>query len=173
MSERVSSRMVLIAVVWLLTVMGLVWLGQGGVGLWNRQTEELMAVRERLSRVHGWLAVEQEVAAREAEAMGPLARVGRSELMWASLEGLQALAGAQGLFLNDLRPSETAGGGRRPGTIRLDARLEGPLAGIGKFLQQIPDKMPGVRLESLQFLPQEKGQVQALLRLSLPAWDRS
>ena len=172
MSQNRSFRMVFIASGWLMSVILLVFAGQDAVGFWNRQSEDLARSRERLSRLHGWLAVEQEIAGRETEVLGPLASVGRSDLGWVSLEGLQALAGAQGLSVMDLRPSETAGQGRKPGLLRLDVRVEGPVGQMGQFLQRIPDKMPGVRLESLQFLPQPKGQVQALLRLSLPVWER-
>lgn len=173
MNPKLSFRMFLIAGGWLMMVVCLVRLGEAAAGLWNRQVEDLAAARERLSRLHGWLSVEQEVTARETEALGPLAGADRSELSWVSLEGLQTLAGAQGLSVKELRPSELAGEGKVPGAIRLDLRLEGRLEPMGQFLQQIPDKMPGVRLESLQFLPQEKGQIQALLRLRLPAWERS
>ena len=173
MSRELSFRTILIAVGWLALVIGGVRLVEGATELWSRQSEELAAARQRLSRLHGWLTVEQEVTAREAEALGPLARSSRSELSWVGLEGLQGLAAAQGLSVQELRPSETAAEGRTPAVIRFDLRLEGGLAPIGQFLQQIPEKLPGVRLEGLQFLPREKGQVQALLRLRLPAWERS
>lgn len=173
MNKDFSFRTILIASGWLLAVVGLVRLGCGAVELWNHRTEDLRAAQERLSRLHGWLSMEQEVEAGEGELLGPLALADKSDLVWSCLEGLQALAGAQGLSVKELRPSESAGEGRHPGSIRLDIRLEGRLEQMGQFLQRIPDKMPGVRLESLQFLPQEKGQVQGMLRLSLPAWERS
>lgn len=174
LSKGLSFRAILISGGWLLAVVGLVRLGGGSIELWNRRTEELRTAQERLSRIHGWLSVEQEVEAREKGLLGPLALADKSGLIWSCLEGLQALAGEQGISLEELRPSESAGEGRRaPGSIRLDMRLEGGLEKMGQFLQRIPDKMPGVRLESMQFLPQEKGQVQGVLRLSLPAWEQS
>ena len=170
---RSSHKTVLIAAGWLFTVICAVHLGDRAIGSWNLRMEDLERTRERLSRLHGWLAVEQDLAAREEEALGPLAHSSRSELNWSCLEGLQSLARTQGLSVKELRPSETESQGNRPAVVLWDIRLEGPLDPLGQFLQQIPDKMPGARLESLQLLPQEKGGVQALLRLSIPVWEPS
>ena len=170
--KNVSLRRALLASGWMLAVMGLARAGEGAVELWNRRTEELNTARERLSRLHGWLAVEQEVTAREGDLLGPLVLADRSDWFWTGLESLQGLAAAQGLSVKELRPSETPGEGGHPAAVQLDVRLEGRPEQMGPFLRWIPEKMPGVRLEGLQLLPQEKGRIQVLLRLSMPAWER-
>ena len=171
MKSQISVRMVLFAGIWLGAVIFLMRAGQEGFGFWQRQTEELSSAKQRFARLQGWLEVQEKVAARHQEVLGPLAAASDANLSWVTLQGLQQAAQGQGLSVRELRPSQLPGQGRKPPILRLDLRIEGRLEQMGLFLQQIPDKIPGARLENLQFLPQEKGQAQGLVRLSIPVLE--
>lgn len=157
----------LIALLWMLVVVAAVRLGEGAFGLWQDQRNRLSSARERLGRLMGWLSVQEDVAAREREALGSLTGVDASGLGWLSLQELQELARAGGLAVTELRPTQVPGPSGQPPALRLDLKVEGPLGQFGTFLQQVPDRIPGIRLETLQLLPQAGGRAQALLRLNL------
>ncbi len=173
MKGQITPRAVGIAVVWLLTVILLVHMGEQGFGFWRRQNEELDNVRQRFARLRGWLEVQDKVTVRHQEALGPLAIASETNLSWVTMQGLQQAAQGQGLSVRELRPSQLPGQGHKPPMLRLDVKVEGRLEQMGAFLQQIPDKIPGVHLENLQFLPQEGGQAQGLIRLTVPDLERS
>jgi hypothetical protein len=171
--NRPSRSQWLIALAWLAAVMGLVRLGEAGFGVWARQRQALSDARERLSRLTGWLAVEEEVSAREQALPGGAAAQELSAIGWIGLQELQSLAREREISVLELRPTELPAQGARQAVVRLDLKLQGTLAAMAPFLQQIPDRLRGVRLETLQLLPQAGGAVQALLRLHLPGEKRS
>jgi len=165
--NRAGASRWLIALVWLAAVVGLARLGEVGFSAWALQRQTLSDARERLSRLTGWLAVEEEVRTREREWVGDLQGQVLSAIGWMGLEELQSLAREKEIVVLDLRPTELAGQGGRPAGLRLDLKVEGRIAAVGPFLQQIPERLRGVRLETLQLLPQAGGVTQALLRLHL------
>ena len=131
----------------------------------RRQGEELAQKRERLARLEGWLEAEDRVAARRKEVMGRLALSEGKEIGWAALQGLQEAAQAQGLSITDLRPSQVKGQGKKKLIFRVDVKLEGDLAQVDKLLQELPQALPGVRLENFQLVPQESDKAQTVMRL--------
>ena len=170
---RSSPKTFLLAGAWLLAVICAVGFAQKGWESWERGREDLQVAQDRLSRLHGWLADEQDLDALEKKALGPLAGVPSSGWSWTGLEGLQSAAQKEGLEVKEMRPSETAVQGNRTRTLYWDVRLEGPIGPLGKFLEGIPSQVPGVRLESLQLLPRQGAGIQALIRLSLPVKETS
>ena len=173
MKGRFSARAVLLAGVCFVLVILLVRGVELGLGFWQRQTETLANARQRFARLEGWLEVQEKVVTRHREVLGPLATASGANLSWVTLQGLQQAAQAQGLSVRELRPSQLPAQGQRPPMLRLDLRVEGSLQQMVAFLQQIPDKVPGARLENLQFLPQEAGQAQGLVRLNIPVREPS
>ena len=131
----------------------------------RRQGEELAQKKERLARLEGWLGVEERVAARRKEVLGRFAQADGKEIGWVMLQGLQEAAQAQGLAITDLRPSQVKGQGKRKPVFRVDAKLEGELAQVDQLLQQLPQILPGVRLENLQLIPREGGKMQSVMRM--------
>gem|GEM_PF-5762830 len=161
-----------IAAGWLLFVILGVRLVEVGFGFFEKQQEALAQTQEHLMRLKGWLLVEAQVTKRREEVLGPFARVPGGDWSWVTLQGLEQVAKEQSLTVTDLRPSELAGRGLTPTLLRLDAKLEGELAQISGMLRRLPEVMPGVKIESLQLMPQEGNRIQALVRLSLPELAR-
>ncbi len=160
-------RRVLFTLSWGLGVLLLVISAQSGFGLWRSLQGELALAQERLGRFQGWLAVEPKVVGRRDEALGSLARARELDFSWVALQNLQEAAKTQGLGLTELRPAHVTRRGSPP-ILRLDAKVEGGLAQVTGFLQQLPQALPGVHLDNLQLLPEEGGQIQGILRLLLP-----
>lgn len=167
MSVKRSFTTWSIAGAWALFVIAAVTLGDLGWGLWRRQNEGLRNAQERLSRLKGWLTVEEQVEERRNQLLGPFARAGNSDFSWLGLEAVQKAAQVRGLSVTELRPIQVPGRGGQPPTLRLDAKVEGRLDEMSSFLEQLPETLPGVRMEMLQIVPQEGDQVQGLLRLAL------
>lgn len=136
------------------------------IELSRRQQEELAQKRERMSRLLGWLEAEERVAARQKELLGRFLLAEGEEAGWVVLQGLQEQALAQGLSITELRPSQVKGQGKkRKPLFRVDAKLEGELAQVDRLLQELPQALPGIRLENLQLVPREGGKVQSVLRV--------
>ena len=171
MNPPVSLKNGAIALGWLVFVVLGIRLGAGVLEMWNDQSRGIAASQVRRSRLHGWLSVEQEVSKHREEALGPFAHAKPGDLAWIGLEGLQELARAEELTVTDLRPSEISGPGRKQPLLRMDLRVTGGLEKMAAFIGKIPDRLPGVRLESMQMIPEEKQGVQCLLRLSVPLWE--
>ena len=157
------------AIGWVLLVVGIASAAPWGFGLWQGQQEQWRQARERLSRLKGWLALEEEVAARKNELLGPLAQAQGNDLHWAALQAIEEAAQARGVSLTQLRPFQAPALAGKPVMLRLDAKVEGDLGQVSGFLQHLPDALPGVRLDNLQLMPQRESQVQGLLRLYLPS----
>lgn len=135
------------------------------IELSQRQQAELAQKRERMSRLLGWLEAEERVAARQKEVLGRFLLADGMEAGWVVLQGLQEQALAQGLSITELRPSQVKGQGKRKPLFRVDAKLEGELAQVDRLLQELPQALPGIRLENLQLVPREGGKVQSVLRV--------
>lgn len=162
-----------IVIGWGLGVVVAVRAGEQGLQLWRQKQEELRQSQEQLRRMLGWLETEQEITARWKEILGPLADVDSADWGWVALQGLQELVQAEGLGVEELRPSLVSGAvGRRP-TVQLDAKLQGNLHQVSALLSRLPEKIPGVRLQSLQLLPKEGQTVQALIRIQLLSTSES
>lgn len=163
------SKAVGIVAGWAVCVIVGVRLVDGGVILWRHQTEELTHVKEKLSRLQGWLLVEKEIAARREEIFGPLAHQTGDDIGWVCLRELQRVAREHGLTVVELRPSQVPAERGRPSFFRLHAKLEGEIKQMNNLLMKIPDAIPGVHLENVQFSPEQKdNQFQMLLQLALP-----
>lgn len=157
-----------LALIWLIGVIVVVRSAQAAFGVWNRRQEGLLESQERLARLVGWLEVKEEVLAKEQEILAASSSADPASLGLVGLAEIQRLASSLGLSITDLRPSEVpAQKGKNP-FVRLDLKVEGPLDQVGPFLQQLPERLPGVGLETLQLTSQPDGQAQALLRLNLP-----
>lgn len=159
-----------IAIGWALLVVGGVRGVEALLDLQRGQEQELQRQRERLMRLRGWLEVEERLLARRREVRGRFAAVDGKEMSWVAVQGLQEIAAQQGLAITDLRPSQVRGRGKKGEPVfRLDAKLEGQLQGFDQLLQQLPQLLPGVRLEGLQLSPMDNGQVQSILRMEWTA----
>ncbi len=167
LSKKNSVVVAGIALGWVLLVISGVRVLQWVSDAWRRQCEELVQAQEQLRRMHGWLAMEGEVASRHDQVLGPLAHLAGSDLSWMNLQEFQRVAQEQGLSLAEIKPLEIPGPKGQPSRWQLDAKVEGRLEQISVLLQKLPEFMPGVRLENLQLMPQDDGRVQGLLRLSL------
>ena len=154
-----------IGLVWALAVVA----GARGVDLLvdlgRRQEGELAQKRERLTRLQGWLEVEERVTAQRKEVLGRFALAEGKDVEWVVLQGLQEVAQGQGLSITDLRPSQVKGQGKRKDFFRVDVKLEGDLAQVDRLLQGLPEVLPGVRLENFQLVPLEGGKAQSVLRV--------
>ena len=169
MKSNRSLTMIGIVVGWGFFVIVGVHLVEWGLQLWQRQAQGLSQAQQQLSRLQGWISVEKEVEARRNDVLGPFAHVAGTDLSWVSLQGLQQMATAQGLVVTELRPSQSLAQGGQPRSLRLDAKLEGAVSQIGGLLQHLPEIMPGVRLDNVQLVPQQKeGRIQLLVQLTLP-----
>ncbi len=153
---------------------GLAWVlvvaaGTRGVDLLmdfgRRQEKELAQKRDRLTRLEGWLEVEGKVVARWKETLGRFAPAEGKEVGWVILQGLQEAAQGQGLAITDLRPIQVKGQGKREAFFRVDAKLEGDLAQVDRLLQELPQALPGVRLENFQLVPLGGGKAQSVVRV--------
>ena len=167
MKPRSFIRNLLFAAGWALGVLLLVVSVQFGFGWWSSLQGELGLARERLGRFQGWLAVEPQVVSRREELLGSLGGVGELDFSWIALQNLQEVAKAQGLVVTELRPAQVGSRGSLP-ILRLDAKIEGGLAQMSRFLHELPQVLPGIHLDNLQLLPEEGEKVQGILRLLLP-----
>ncbi len=164
-----------IALGWLVAVAAGARAADGLMEFERAQRQKLAQERNRFMRLQGWLEAQEEVAARRKETLGRFAQAEGKDAGWLLLQGLQEIAQAQGLSITDLRPSQPKGGqaarpagrGRKAGgpLYRVDARLEGGLEQVDRFLQELPQVLPGIRLENFQVVPQEGGRVQSVVRL--------
>lgn len=119
-------------------------------------------IQEQLARMQGWLSVEEKVMARLQQDLGASAQGSGEDLAWTALQGIERMVVAQGLTVVELRPTAS----------HLDAQVEGRLEQVGRLLEQLPDAIPGVRLESFQLTPKEGERVQAILRIAPPGRNR-
>ncbi len=154
-----------IALGWGLFVIVGVRLVDSGFGFWKKQRETLSQAQEQVKRLQGWLDVEKPLRERQGEVCGSLGRVSGTDLSWAAVQGLQKVAQEQGVSVTQLQPSRTSGQG--PEVLHLDTRIEGRLEQVSGLVQRLPEFLPGIRLDSVQFVPQGGNRIQALLRLSL------
>lgn len=154
-----------IVVGWSLFVMLGFQLIDKGIGLWQRHSEALDYARATLSRLQGWLTVNDEVATRHDFVLGPFAHKSNSDVAWVGFQGFQQAAQAQGLSVTEVRPSELTARPGSPPIFRLDAKVVGRVEQVSSLLTQLPDLIPGVRLMQLSISPHEGAQVQTLLRL--------
>ncbi len=147
----------------------------GAAKVWHEKNQELAGAQERLGHLQRWLKVKEEVTLRQQEALGPWVSSSSDirDAQWVCLSGLQEAAQASGLSVQELRPSEIQAGSKKKKVLRLDVKVEGDLDRMGGFLRQLPDRIPGIRLEHLQMIPQSGGRGQCILRLNFkPLSDR-
>ena len=155
-----------IAVGWFFLILLAFRLAEAGVEIWRRQNEELSQVEEKLKRLYGWLNAEEQVRSRREEIVGPFSKANPEDLGWMVLQGFQDTAKAKEVSVAELRPSPIAGQGKQSPGLRIDARIEGRLEQITRFLQRLPEAIPGIRLDSLQLSPlSESQQAQGAVRL--------
>lgn len=154
-----------IALGWLAAVAAAVWAGQGLMEMGRAQQNELSQKQEHLTRLEGWLGAEDQVAARRKETLGKFAQMEGADAGWLLLQGLQETAQAQGLSITDLRPSQVKGQKKRKPVQRVDAKLEGSLEQVDRFLQELPKALPGIRVENFQLVPQDGGRVESAVRM--------
>ena len=152
---------------WGLLVILAVHGADGLFGLWRERNQQWNQAQEQLRRMKGWLDAEQALSACRDERLGPFARLSGPERVWMSLQGFQQVAQGAGVTVTELNPFEIPSGERRASTFRLDAKVMGTSEQMSRFLQRIPEAMPGVRMGSLQLIPREDGQIRGLLRLDL------
>ena len=162
-----SLRNFAVAAGWGLLVVGGLRLGESSFRFWERQQEMLQQAQERMRRLQGWIEARGKVEELRDKVLGPLAEQGGNDLSWVALQGLQQAAKEGGMVVTELRPSRISGERGGGTTVRLDAKLEAEAGRISLFIRRIPELMPGVQLESLQWVPLEKGKIQMLLRLGL------
>ena len=172
MSPNRSWATLGIAIGWGLFVIVGVRVGESGFGLWKHKREALDQAQEQRGRLQGWLDVEKQLKERQEEVWGPFSRVARTDLSRAAFQGLQQVAQEQGVNVIALRPSHLPGQGRQPGILHLDAKIEGQMEQVSGLIRRLPESMPGVRLESLQLVPQGESHIQVFFRLSLPELER-
>jgi len=170
MKSKISTLSLGIAVGWGLGVILLVRLGEGGYGFWQRQTAELLQAQGQLRRLQGWLEAEPMVKSRHQEVLGALSRAGQADLSWLCMQELQKEAQEKGLAVMEIRPTQIPRQAKRPPLLRLDVKLDGQLDQLSRFLQGLPEQIPGVRLESIQVIPRED-HIQGLLQLQLPVLE--
>ena len=166
-SQRSMLTTAAISIGWVFFVIAVIFMGDRCLGLWRHGTEELANAQERSSRLQGWIKSEKQISAKRREVLGPFAQLEGSDPTWLVLGGLQQAAQAKGLSVTELRPSHIAGAGRQMPMLRLDVKIEGQMESIDGFLQQLPEKVPGIHLEQLQLMSRESGRIQSLLRLSV------
>ena len=152
---------------WMALVIGGALLTDWGFGFWRQQQQEWSGAQQRLGRMQGWVAVEEEILTKVRERLGPFAEVRKGDYPWAVLSALQNAARTQGISVTELRPTELSGRDQ-PSRLSLDAKVEGDLSQMSRFLQNLPESMPGLRLESFQLQPQKEGRVQSVIRFLLP-----
>ncbi len=147
--------------------MALVFSGQRFMESWNRDLRSLEAGQERLRRQEGWLLVQDEVKKWHDQAWGNSSGLSGQRAYWFGLEGFQQMAQSQGLAVTEIRPAILQAGSKQEPLYRLDAKVTGPMDNMALLLKQLPERIPGVQLESVQFSPLEEGQIQGLIRLML------
>lgn len=165
--KALSPTAVGVAAVWGVVVILVIQGAQSGVHGLKRQREELAQLTQRLIRLQGWCAVESHVRSRLQAALGPLAAASSAEAGWFGLAKIEELAQAERLAVTELRPSRVAAVGKHAPETRWDLKLEGELPALSRFLQQIPEQIPGVKLAALQFVPLEGARRQLVVRLQL------
>lgn len=171
--QKLSRTTIGIVLGWGILVVVAVQGLEAGVGIWKRRSEELDQAREQWSRLQGWLQAEDEISTERNKLLGAYAHRSEKEMGWAVLQDFQQMVQQQGLVVRELRPSQLLGLAHEPKRFRMDANLEGPIEQMNGFFQRLPDAIPGIRLESLQLVPQSNQRLQLLLRLDLPAWEVS
>ncbi len=155
-----------IAVLWFGLVVGGVRLAEAGIQFWQQQDGQLQLAKGKLSRLHGWIEVGEQVNSKRGELLGAL-RSGSVDLNWVTLQGVQEVAEASGLSIDELKPLEALGRRNRSKRVRLDAKVVGPLNAIGQFLQRLPEAVPGVHLDSVRLTPAEEDRIQGVVRISV------
>ena len=166
--QRISMKTVGLLLGWGLFVLISVRLFDVGFSLLAQQEKDLVQMQEQLRRLRGWLAVEGKLIQRREELVGSSTpEQGKRDRSWRSVENLQKLSQDNGVSIVELRPSWIPGQNGQARRLRLDLQVEGQVDRIGKLLQNLPQVIPGIHLESLQMIPRESGGVQGLFRIDL------
>ena len=162
-----SVKKWVIVVGWGILVIVGVRLADGIFDFRQNQMKTLLLAREQLSRLQGWVQVQEQVRARREEILGPIAKNAGANSTWAVLQGLEQAAKEEGMSVAELRPTWIPAQRHVPAVLRLDEKLEGLLEKVGGLLQRLPKVMPGVEMENLQLMPLGENRVQVLLRIHL------
>ncbi len=155
-------RLTLVMGCFLLAV-GSIHLIDVGISFWIRQKAEWEQARQQLRRLHGWVALREEISAQRAQLFGSAAQGPGMDPSWSVLQGFQSLAKDHGVEIRELRPAQ------RPATPtsgpRLEAKVEGSPEQVVGLIRKLPEAIPGIRLETLQLVPLQENRAQAMLRI--------
>jgi hypothetical protein len=153
-------------VLWFGLVVGGVRLAEGGIRFWREQDGQLRLAKGKLSRLNGWIEVGEKVNSRRNDLLGSF-HSDRIDLNWVALQGVQETAEKTGLSIEELKPLQALGRQSQSGRVRLDAKVAGDFKAIGRFLQRLPEVIPGVQLDSVRLTPAEGNRIQGVVRLSV------
>ena len=166
MKPKSALTTVALLLAWGVAVILAVRLAEGAVQFCQDRHERLSMEREKLRRLLGWLEAEEKVAARHQEVLGAFAQVEEGEEWgWLGLQGFQEAAQNLSLRVTEIRPAQIQGKKGRPVRFRLDAKVEGSVDQLGLLIPELGQRLPAVRLQKLQMVPLQSGQVQGLFQL--------
>ena len=165
MKPKSALTTVALLLAWGMAVFLAVRLAEGAAQFCRDRQERLSMEREKLLRLRGWLESEEKVAARHQEVLGTFAQAEGEEWGWLGLQGFQEAAQKLNLTVTELRPSQMQGKKGQPVRFRLDAKVEGSVDQMGLLIPELGQRLPAVRLQQLQVVPLQKGQVQGLFQL--------